>query len=169
MPRKDIDLEEQHIAQLDRVRADRRVSYSDVVKAALDEYFAPKPTPISEVLADRLDGTRSALDQIQQRLWSLDSASQKSTERLAAIETQLDGLHGVIEHAMELLILIGERLASPPAENPEPIKEPVQRTMPPPVEEDPITDIYHDPRSQWYIPPPKVTERRGWFGRKGNA
>ena len=114
MPRKDIDLSEQHITQLDLIRADRRVSYSDLVKAALDEYFAPKAALASADMTDQLDGTRNALEQIQQRLWSLDSTSQKTAERLAAIDTQLDGLHGVIEQAMELLILIGERLAMPP-------------------------------------------------------
>jgi|SRR5882724_809353 len=160
MPRKDIDLEEQHIVQLDLVRADRRVSYSDIVKAALDEYFAPKPPPIPETLADRLDGTRMALDQVQQRLWNLDSASQKSTERLAAIETQL----GELQDMKELLILIGERLAPPPEEEPEPIPAPMPPAAPTPVEENPITDITGDPRSPWYIPPQKA-EKRGWFGR----
>ena len=158
MPRKDVDLSEEHIKQLDLVRADRRVSYSDLVKAALDEYFAPKTPRLPDELVDRFDGTRSALEQIQQRLWSLDSANQKSIERLAALED-------IAQQGMELLILIGERLAPAPVEAPEPIAEPVQPSTPPPIEEDPITDIYHDPRSRWYIPPPKVQQRRGWFGR----
>jgi len=157
MPRKDIDLSAQHIAQMDVVRDGRRVTYSDVVKSALDEYFSPKTPGIPDELADRLDGTRSALEQIQQRLWSLDSASQKSTERLAALED-------IAQQSMELLILIGERLSPASAEEPEPMPAPSPPATPAPVEENPITDIYHDPRSRWYIPPPKEEKRR-WFGR----
>jgi hypothetical protein len=137
-------------AELDAIKSERRLTYSEVVKAALDAYFAPKAAPLSADLTNRL--------------WSIDSASQKTAERLAAIDTQLDGLHGVVEQAMDLLILIGERMASAPVEAPEPTPQPAQRTTPPPVEEPPITDMFHDPRSQWYIPPPKE-EKRGWFGR----
>jgi hypothetical protein len=165
MPRKDIDLEEQHIVQMDVIRNGRRVTYSDVVKAALDAYFSPKTPGPADELADRLDGTRNALEQIQQRLWSLDSASQKTAERLAAIDTHLDGLHGVIEQAMELLIRIGERLADTLVREPIPITEPVRVPTPPAPDETPVTDILHDPRSQWYIPPQKEA-KRGWFGRR---
>jgi hypothetical protein len=162
--RKNIDFPDDLVEHMDRIREERHITYNDIIVPALQRYLSPTPVVLPDELRDRLDGTRSVLEQIQQRLWSLDSASQKTAKQLAAIDTQLDGLHGVIEQAVELLILIGERLADAPVEKLTPTPVPARLQPPPAPEEDPVTDILHDPRSQWYIPPQK-DEKRGWFGR----
>jgi hypothetical protein len=169
MPRKDFDLREAHLEQIDRLKAERRTTYSELLASILNEYFAPRPKEIPADLTTQFDGLRSSLEVMQQRLWGLDSAGQKTVERLGHVETQLEGLSRLqqdVQQVMELLILIADRVSPPPADELEPIPEPVQQTAAPRVEEPPITDIYHDPRSRWYIPPEPVEERRGWFGRK---
>lgn len=84
MPRKDIDVTDEHLAHMDQVRTERRLTYSQIVQSALETYFAPKPENPDPILQSRV---HAGLDQIQQRLWNLDSASQKTVERLAQLET----------------------------------------------------------------------------------
>jgi predicted transcriptional regulator len=162
--RKNIDFPDELVEHMDRIKEERHVTYNDIIVPALQQYLSPGRTALPDELRDRLDGIGSALQQTQQRLWSLDSVSQKTAERLAVIDTHLDGLQGVIQQAMELIILIGERLAEAPVGELTSTQAPARLPTPSTPEEDPVTDILHDPRSQWYIPPPK-DEKRGWFGR----
>jgi hypothetical protein len=141
MPRKDIDLSDQHIANLDALRAERRVSYSDLVKAALDQYFAPRPS------------TETA--NLNERLSSLDSSSQKTAERLGELEA-------IAQQTMELIILLSEAWTTSngvpvlPASEPEaPVIEEVSET----------SEVLEPVPSRWQIPEPKPPEKRGWFHR----
>jgi hypothetical protein len=141
MPRKDIDLSEQHIAKLDALRADRRVSYSDLVKAALDQYFAPK---LSTETAN-----------LNERLWSLDSSTQKTAERLAVLE-------GIAQESMELLMLLAEGIA--PTNRGE-VQPEIDQDAHEVEEVSETSEVDKPVLGRWQIPEPKPPEKRGWFHR----
>jgi hypothetical protein len=144
--RKTIDFTAEQVRRMDHAREERKLTYNEFVGSAVDAYLSAQPSAISP----------ESIDQIQQRLWSLDSASQKSAERLAAIETQLDGLHRVIEQSLELVMQIAEELMKTSA-GPE---------APAPAEETPASEqsAPQPPNTGWYRPsvPPTDEEWETW-------
>jgi hypothetical protein len=167
--RKNIDFPDDLVEEMDRIKEERHITYNDIIVPALRQYLLPNPTVPTDVLADRLDGTRQALEQIQQRLWNLDSSNQKSTERLAALEA-------IAQQSMELLILIGERLATPEIQAStthmsQASQEPAPASTPEPYRPAYLDNdggrnhpMHTDPTNKWYIPP-EEEKKRGWFGR----
>jgi hypothetical protein len=108
----EVRISPEHKAQLDTIKAERRLTYSEVVKAALEAYFTPAPSS-TNVMHDRLAGTSMALEQIQQRLWGLDSASQKTVERLTKLEDDTQCLPDLLEAVRECQELLIQFAASP--------------------------------------------------------
>ena len=55
--RKNIDFPDELVGQMDQLKDERRVTYNEIVIAAVQEYFAPKSEPVPVNVVDRLDGT----------------------------------------------------------------------------------------------------------------
>jgi hypothetical protein len=146
--RKTIDFTDEQVRRMDHARAERKLTYNELVGSAVDAYLSPQPAAMPP----------ESIDQIQQRLWSLDSASQKGTERLAAIETQLDGLRGVMEQGLELLMQIAEELMKTPATAEAPAPAPAEETQ---ASEQ---SAPQPPNTGWYRPsiPPTDAEWEAW-------
>jgi hypothetical protein len=150
--RKTIDFTDEQVRRMDRAKEDRKVTYNELVGSAVDAYLTPQ---VSVPSAEQ-PPHQSTVESIQQRLWSLDSASQKTAERLAALEQ-------VAEQSMECLIRIAESLAKTPA--PE-IAAPVPNTPSPPRSDDQAAceAMLAKIREPLVEPPPVVPEREKWWG-----